>query len=382
MTANFAANRRRVARRFKRMRLQFFLIVLLPLASALPAPAQSGLATLASVASFPEQQVTGIAVSRSGRIFVNFPDWSDDHTISMAEIVNGKARPFPNEEWNKKGAPNDHFVCVQSVYVDESDNLWVLDPAAPKMKEIVPGGPKLVKIDLAKNAVVQTIPFGEEVAPRTSYLNDVRVDTKTETAFITDSGLGAMVVVDLRSGKARRLLAGDRSTQAEKDFKMQIAGRELIAENGKPPQIHSDGIALDQLHGFLYYHALSGRTLYRIKTADLRNPSLTESQLSAQVETVLATPPPDGMAMGPNEKLYLTDLAHGAVVVFDPQEKKLAPVVTDGRLSWPDSLSWGPDGSLYVTASQIQNMPRFNGGKSQRTTPYQVFKIVGALAAP
>jgi hypothetical protein len=40
---------------------------------------------------------------------------------------------------------------VQSVVVDDQDNLWVLDPAAPKMQEIVEGGPKLVKIDLATN---------------------------------------------------------------------------------------------------------------------------------------------------------------------------------------------------------------------------------------
>jgi sugar lactone lactonase YvrE len=296
--------------------------------------------------------------------------------------VNGKPQPFPNEEWNKAGAPNNHFVCVQSVYVDESDSLWILDPAAPKMKEIVKGGPKLVKVDLIKNEVVQTIPFGEDIAPEKSYLNDVRVDVKTGTAYITDSGLGAIVVVDLTTGKARRVLADDRSTKAEKDFQLQVNGRGLLGENGKPPQINSDGIALDRLNGFLYYHALTGHTLYRIRTADLRNPRLTKSELSSKVENVTATPPPDGMLMGPNGKLYLTDIAHSAINRFDPEKKKVAPVISDPRLLWPDSMSFGPDGALYLTASQIQNMPRFNGGKSTRTTPYQLFKIIGALGAP
>ena len=94
------------------------------------------------------------------------------------------------------------------------------------------------------------------------------------------------------------------------------------------------------------------------------------------------TPAPDGMAMGPDGRLYLTDLEHGAIQVFDPKASKLGTVISDGRLSWPDSLAWGPDGALYVTTSQIQTMPRFNGGKDVRTLPYHVYKIVGALAAP
>ena len=74
------------------------------------------------------------------------------------------------------------------MYVDANDDLWILDPAAPKMQQLVPGGPKLIKVDLKTNAVVQTIPFGEDVAPKKSYLNDVRIDTRSSTAFITDSG--------------------------------------------------------------------------------------------------------------------------------------------------------------------------------------------------
>lgn len=67
------------------------------------------------------------------------------------------------------------------------------------MQDPVPGGPKLIKIDLKTNRVVQTIPFGEEIAPKKGYLNDVRIDTNTATAYITDSGKDAIVVVDLKN---------------------------------------------------------------------------------------------------------------------------------------------------------------------------------------
>src|SRR5437588_9281663 len=154
----------------------------------IPSPA----ADLEEVANFPNQQVTGVTVSKSGRIFVNFPDWSDDHTISVAELIDRQPKAFPNEGWNKAGPPATHFVCVQSVVVDANDALWVLDPAAPKVQDPVPDGPKLIKIDLKTNQVVQIIPSGEEIAPKKSYLNDVRIDTKAATAYITDSGKGAI----------------------------------------------------------------------------------------------------------------------------------------------------------------------------------------------
>jgi hypothetical protein len=72
------------------MRIEFALAVFL-LNAAIAFSAE-----LREVASFPDKQITGVGVStKSGRIFVNFPYWSDDHSISVAEIVNGQPKRFP-----------------------------------------------------------------------------------------------------------------------------------------------------------------------------------------------------------------------------------------------------------------------------------------------
>jgi len=328
------------------------------------------------VATFPQMQATGVAVSRGGRLFVNFPNWSEGHTISVAEVVQGKPQPYPDARWNKPGDPKNTFVCVQSVFIDEEDALWILDPAAPRMGGIVPGGPKLLKVNLASNRVERVYPFGEDAAPRGSYLNDVRIDPSRGVAYLTDSGLGALVVLDLKSGRARRLLADHPSTKANPTFHLVVGGRPLVeSKTGLPPQIHADGIALEPTRRYLYYHALTAHPLYRIKTDDLLDETLTPTELGAKVEKMIDTPAPDGMLAGKDGSIYLTDIENNAIRRYDPKANRISTVVESPSLNWPDSLSWMPDGSLAVTISQIDKMPRFNAGKSRRRLPYRVYKV-------
>lgn len=338
---------------------------------------RAGEPSLEEVASFPTQQVTGVTVSAKGRVFVNFPDWSDDHTTSVAEIIKGKPKPYPDEAWNAKDGPaGKRWVCVQSVVVDDQDFLWVLDPASPKTEAVVPGGPKLVKIDLKSDQVVQIIPFSDKIAPERSYLNDVRIDTKSGHAFMTESGTGAIIVVDLKSGQARRLLADSATTKLEPDASVTVDGMKILDPKTQlAPGFQADGIALDRTGGWLYYHALTGTQLYRVKTGDLLNESLTARQLESKVQKLGPTPKPDGMLESDGAAVYLTAIEENAIVRYDPQSKKLTMVVKDEKLQWPDTMAWGPDGQLYVTCSQIHRMPKYHGGESKQKGPYMLYRL-------
>jgi sugar lactone lactonase YvrE len=339
---------------------------------------------LVEFAKFDTYQPTGVAVSKEGRVFVNFPLWSDQHEFCVVEVMpDGTQRPFPNEQWNswREGstslAPGMAFVSVQSVWIDDTNTLWILDPAAPRMEYVVPGGPKLVKVNLSNNVIEQVIPFEHEITPGKSYLNDVRVDTKRKVAYITESGLGAIIVVDLESSKARRLLADHPSTKAE-PIKIVVEGRELKDQSGNTPQIHADGIALSPDGEHLYYHALTGKTLYRVPTRLLRDDGVAESTIAEGVEKVGETVVTDGMLMDGAGNVYHTALEQNAIVRLTP-DKKLETVVKDDRVKWPDSLSMRdmPEGGpeLYFTTSQIHHMPRFNNGKETRTDPHYIFKV-------
>jgi sugar lactone lactonase YvrE len=356
-------------------------------------PDSSSKATLEEVASFDRFQPTGIAVSKTGRIFVNFPLWSDDYEYAVVEVLkDGSTKPYPNEQWNswktkpqqgngttvaegKPVTPSQTFVCVQSVWVDDRDRLWVLDPASPKMERVVPGGPKLVCINLESNQVEKVIPFNDEMAPPRSYLNDVRVDTARKHAYITDSGMGAIVVVNLESGQSKRVLADHSSTKAQAGVTIVVEGVDLRDEKtGDTPQIHVDGLALSKDGDYVYYHALTGKTLYRVPTGALRDESLSETAIAEQVEKVAETVVTDGLLIDDQGRVYHTALEQNAIVRFDPESKTLETVVADGKISWPDSMALGGDSALYFTTSQIHLMPRFNKNENKRVEPYRILR--------
>ncbi|MGF1448410.1 MAG: L-dopachrome tautomerase-related protein [Opitutales bacterium] len=317
-------------------------------------------------------QWTGVTVARGGRIFVNFPRWSDYIPMSVAQVLrDGTIVPYPNPEWNTYTPANDpaqRFVCVQSVYVDDEDFLWVLDTGNPRFEGTLLGAPKLVRIDLQSDTIVQTIAFNRNIARAQSYLNDLRVDTLRHTAYITDSGEGALIVVDLQSGEARRLLDGHASTTGD-GIEIVIEGRPW-RQNGVTPNIHADGIALSPDRQWLYYMPLSESRLYRIATQHLRNPKLSLAQLAAQVQTVAEPGPCDGIAFGPDGRLYLTTLETPSLDVYDPESGRVTQAVKDPRLAWPDTLAPDPSGKgIFVTTSQIHRGPN-------PREPYRLMRLV------
>ncbi len=345
---------------------------------ATAAYAQTSSRTLTEVYHNNDFQLTGIAVSKTGRLFVNFPRWSDQYLNAVIEVMpDGSSHPFPDERWNRWDSKAEHagnqFVCVQAMFVDDTDALWVLDPAAPLLATVVPGGPKLVKINLKTNQVERVIPFGADVVKPGTYLNDVRFDNPRRTAYITDSGVGGIIVLDLTTGKARRTLDGNPSVLVEPGIQVVVDGKPLL-ENGKPPQFQSDSIALSPDGDFLYYKAVTSETLYRIKTDLLRDESAAPDRISSAVEKVAKIFPTDGFWMDGKSNLYLSDVTHNAVT-RRARDGKIERMVTDNRLQWPDTFAEGPDGSIYISASHINESPRFNQGKSARKIPYGVFKF-------
>lgn len=314
-------------------------------------------------------QWTGIAITSDARMFVNYPRWSDDVNGSVAEITKTGLAFYPDNDWNfwdSTANPKEHFICVQSVVVDKGDFLWILDAASPKMKGVIKDGAKLIKVDPESNNVVQKVYFDETIAKKNSYLNDVRVDAGLAYAYITDSGDGALIVVNLTTGKSRRVLDNHPSTHSEK-IPIVIDGKQWKRPDGSLGSADADGIALDSTGQFLYYQALTGVTLYRIETKWLRDETLSEQQLGEKVEKVATSGPADGLMFDPKGNLYLSGLQEKAIKRLLP-DQKIDTLVQSPELDWPDSFTVGPDGFMYLTTSQIHLGPK-------PANPYRIYKV-------
>lgn len=357
-------------------------------------PHETSIGQLEPVFAFYDAMPTGVTVSEQGRLFVNFPQWGDNAPFSVGEIREGKVIPYPDQAINTpdQKAPARHFISVQSVVADGQGRLWVLDTAAPKFSAPQPGGTKLVAIDLKSNKVVKTLVFPANVILPSTYVNDMRFDFrsgKEGTVYVTDSsvsGPGAIIVMDIATGKATRRLDGDVSTSADKRFIPTVEGEAMLARGAdgtaKPFGVASDGIALSPDGQTLYFSPLSSRHLYAVPTRLLRDEHVTEAQLSAAVLDMGEKGASDGLEADANGTVYASDYEHNGI------RKRLADgtwqtIAHDPRAIWPDTLSIGPDGYLYFTANQLNRQAGFHGGKDLRTKPYSLFRVkINAAPAP
>ena len=398
--------------------------------------------SLETVATFSGPMPTGVTVSHENRIFVNFPRWGDDVPFTVAEMVNGKAVAYPDaqiNDWPGRSMPNPnafkdeaadqaHFVSVQSVVVDPADRLWVLDTGAPLLKNIVPGGPKLVCIDLKTNKVVKTILLPPETAGMNSYMNDVRFDLTVGdsgqqdpqtmigsrpaadpkmpakdpshpaavrsagqgeggseirgTAYITDSssqGPNAIIVVDLATGKSMRRLNQHSSVLGEDGFLMFAEGRPVYqTEPGKPPKpvlFAADGIAISNDGKTLYYCPISSTKLYAVSTEALRDRAKSDAQVEATVRLVTGKMPADGLESDASGNVYMTDPVTDSIHRWNPQTGLTETLAHDPRILWPDTMSLSDDGYLYFTANQLHRQPTMHNGQDLRVKPYSLFRI-------
>jgi sugar lactone lactonase YvrE len=325
-------------------------------------------------------RLVGIGVSAEGRVFATAPSSIVRSRFSMVEVdpKTGAVTPYPDAGWNsfnERGNAKLQWISVQALWVDNEDHLWALDSSLPKVdQKRLP--PKLVEFDLSINRVIRQYDFKGVVSAKDS-LNDVRIDTAHGYAYLTNAGnKGSLVVLDLKTGDARQVLVGDRSTFADPKQHLMIDGEIARRPDGSVTEIQADGIALSPDARWLYYRPLTDHNYWRVPTSALRNASLSDAELAKQVEYLGSSVLSGGIIMDQNGTLYGGDLEHRTVVSLTttPGNKLRSKVLVSdpSKLSWADGFAISR-GYLYIADSHLWELAFKNN--LPRSGPFTIFKV-------
>ncbi len=361
---------------------KFVALSLLAFAAVLPAQAQR----LETVANFNGAMPTGVTVSQTGRVFVCYPHWGDPVPFTVAEVKNGQAVAYPNAQVNKidKAHPAACLYSVQSVVVDPKNRLWALDTGSVDLGPNVPGGPKLVCMDLRTNTITRKISFPRSVVTPGTYLNDIRFDLrrgKAGMAFITDSGAkspNGIILVDLATGRSSRRLGGHPSVKPVVGFRPIVEGQVLMErKHGLSPQsvkFASDGIAISDDGRTLYYCPLASRKLYSVSIDAMADRGKSEGAVEKTVKDLGVKGMSDGMETDAEGRLYVTDCEHARIKRGRPggPYTTLAQAPT---IYWMDTMSVANNGYLYFTANELQRQGRYHNDKDLRVKPYRLYRV-------
>lgn len=320
------------------------------------------------------ERFNGVTVSKDGRVFMPVQRRTPGTGIEVGEVVGGKLKPYPDETWNgwSEGKdPAKAFVGVNALRIGPDGDLWVVDPGKTGLdKPPVPGSVKLVRIDLATNAVKRVYPLADSTGPR-SFVDDFRFNGRH--VYLTDAGEKAgIIVLDLDTGKQRRVLDGDRSV-TQNGRALTGGGRALQMEDGKPVVVNADQLEVSPDGRTFYYQPCTG-PLYRIDTRLLDDPAASPADVAKGVSLYADTHSAGGTAIASDGTIYISDTDAAAVLAIAPGGA-ISTLARDAKLDWVDAMWIDDAGRLWLPASQRDLTPDMNHGREGVHEPLQVYTI-------
>jgi len=359
------------------MKRNSLFVLLLILATNVSAESASGFNISAKMAQGPGN----VTVTDTGRIIMSQHQFYEPQYSVVELKENGNIIPFPNKELNDRTTNSKlKLDSVLGIRSDANGIVWMLDNGMRRGMV-----PKLVGWNSKTDQLHRVINLPSPVTPKDTFVNDFAVDLKHNRIFISDPAGGnnaALIVVNLETGTARRILEGHSSVTPE-NLDLIINNRPVQIKDASGnlfrPHIGVNPITEDLQNEWVYFGPMHGLNLYRIKATDLADEQLDSQSLAQRVERYSAKPICDGISIDKDNNIYLGELAENAIGVITA-DRNYTRLAQSADLSWIDSFSFGPEGKLYAIINRLHQSAVLNGGESISKPPYFLIQV-DALAA-
>lgn len=342
--------------------------------SLLIAALLTGTAAMADIETYvtlPADTPPGnLAIGPDGRIFMSVHGFYAPDLRLVEVMPDGTTSPYPTEAWaNAPDGDGDGLNGVLGLNADREGILWLLDGQGEGQTGRVIGWN-------TRTERLHAIHYlGQPASRPTSFLNDLAVDREHEAIYISDTSdaeSSAIIVLDLTTGRARRVLEGSPFTVPE-DIDMVIDDK-VVELGGAPARIGVNPITVDPANEWVYFAPMTGRSLFRVRTTDLLDETLSDDDLAARVERYGDKAISDGSTVDMAGNVYITSITEDAVGVTRPDGSYDILYQSDD-MSWPDGFAMGPDGHVYVTINELHRSPVLNSGENGSLGEFKIMRF-------
>lgn len=321
---------------------------------------------------FPKDTPPGnLAIGPDGRMFMSVHEFYGPELRVVEVMPDGTTKAYPTDDWARAPSEDgDGLNGVLGLRADREGILWMLDGQGENQTGRVVGW------DTKTEELHAIYYIGQPIARPFSFLNDLAVDREHEAIYVSDTANhvdSAIIVIDMDTGRARRVLEGTAFTAAE-DTPMIIDGKEILL-GGNPAKIGVNPISVDPTNTWVYFAPMTASSMYRVRTTDLLDEGLSDSELAGRVERYGDKPISDGSTVDAAGNVYITAMTDNAIGVTKPDGSYEVLFQSDAELPWPDGFAMGVDGHVYATINELHRSPVLNGGEDASLGTYRVVRF-------
>jgi hypothetical protein len=290
-------------------------------------------------------------------------------TIAVAELMpDGAIKPFPSKEWALKPGPGGTGMTDVAAIASDAPSGFVviLDIGTAE------SGGKIIVWDTKQNKLYRTIALPPRKLGNFKFMQDLALDMKRRCVYLVAHDMkkqtGAILVVDFKDGTARPIgmqrLHGKGSLETGTSV---TRGMVRSVEEGL-----NTPIDIDPAYEWVYVAGQGGSRIFRVRADDLANPNIPPEELVSKFEDYGDKSLATSIAADASGHVFVCEGSNSKIGVYSP-DRGYRVILEDSALNWPDDITLGPDGYLYITVNHLRRMGML-GKKDERLVdmPYSI----------